>query len=126
MIKNTLLLIPLFFIIASCKKKKYESYIGYYNCEVSHHLDSTGNGYNFDTVYTETVQLYELDRKKMQFLDLPIPYKFIDAKGDYKTSHWQNGIYWGREINLTNNAVDFFHYEGSADKYWSIKYKGTK
>ena len=111
---------------SSCKKKKYESYLGSYECQVSQHLDSTGNGYNFDTVYTETVQLYDVDDKTIQFLDLPIPYKYIDSNGDYKTSNWESGIYWGREIGLRNDSVNFFHYEGSAEKYWSIRYRGIK
>lgn len=117
----SLILLSLFF---SCKKKKFEPYIGIYNCEVSEHLDS--NNYSFDTIYYKTIELLEVDSKTMQFLELPIPYKFIDLEGNYETSNLLNGIYWGRNIGLRNDSVDFFHYEGSANKYWSIKYKGIK
>ncbi len=90
-----LLVITLFF---SCRKKKYEPYIGTYLCLVTEYLDSTHNTFNWDTTYTTNADLIDLDVKNMQFRDLPVPYKYIQDNGEYKTGYFVSGIFWGREI----------------------------
>ena len=118
-----LLVITLFF---SCRKKKYEPYIGTYLCLVTEYLDSTHNTFNWDTTYTTNADLIDLDVKNLQFRDLPVPYKYIQDNGEYKTSYFVSGIFWGREIILPNDSLYYFHYEGTAAGYWSISYAGKR
>jgi len=119
----------LFFIallIGACRKKTYKPYIGIYDCQVTEHIDSVGKIYSWDSVYQETNEIFELDYKNMQFRDLPIPYKYIQKNGEYITGHFVTGVYWGREITLRNDSLYYFHYEGTSDFFWTIRYAGKR
>ncbi|NOQ72580.1 MAG: hypothetical protein GQ574_11290 [Crocinitomix sp.] len=121
-------LLPLLILtlLFSCRKQEYKPYIGNYNCQITEHLDSTHNGFVWDSIYTENEVIIELDSKNMQFRDLPIPYKYIQDNGEYKNGHFLTGIYWGREIILKNDSLYFYHYEGTAAGFWSIRYAGKR
>ncbi len=121
------LFLLLFFVtLLSCRKKEYKPYLGTYTCQITEHLDSTHNGFEWDSTYTENEELFELDGKNMQFRDLPVPYKYIQDNGEYKASHFVTGIYWGREITLRNDSLYFYHYEGTSAGFWSIRYRGKR
>ncbi len=79
--------------------------MGNYNCKVTYHDDSTNSDYTKDTTYSEIKELIELDSKTIQFRDLPIPYKYIQKNGAYKTGHFVPGVYWGREITLRDDSL---------------------
>ena len=110
-------------ISLACKKKDYQPYLGTYNCTVEEHLDSTG--YNFDTTYTATESLTEINSKEKLFRDLTIPYKYIDDNGFYEASQLVPGLAWGRQITLDGDSLHYYHHEVSNNAFWYIRYTGT-
>ncbi|MEO9531508.1 MAG: hypothetical protein ABJG68_14485 [Crocinitomicaceae bacterium] len=117
-------IIALFVILSACQKKKYKTYIGSYNCEITEHLDS--NGYFFDTTYTGIEDITSKDSKHMQFRDLPVPYKYISSSGYFADENFVTGLIWGRQITLRNDSVIYYHHESTSDMNWHIRYKGKK
>ena len=124
--KYTIITLVLVITFVSCQKKKYKPYIGNYDCKVIHQIDSLNSGYFFDTTYVQVAQITELDAKNIQFRDLPIPYKYIQESGLYETGHFVPGIYWGREITLRNDSLIYYHYEGTSEYLWSLRYYGRR
>ena len=111
-------------LLFSCQKKKYKPYIGSYSCEVTEHLDSTG--FAFDSTYTAIEELISKDSKNMQFIDLPIPYKYISSEGYFADENFVSGFIWGRQITLRNDSVIYYHHEATSEMNWYIRYKGKK
>ena len=109
--------------LISCRKKEFSPYTGTYNCVVEEHLDSTG--FNWDSTYTATEELIEINKKEMQFKELTIPYKYIDNNGKYEATHLIQGLAWGRQITLAGDSLVYFHHEAQSDQFWSIRYTGT-
>jgi len=110
-------------LLSACQKKKYSPYIGTYDGIFTEHLDS--NNFVFDTIYSSTESVIEKDNKHLQFRDLPIPYKFID-NGYYADENFFTGIIWGRQINLRNDSVIYYHHESTAAFNWYIRFEGKR
>lgn len=120
--KYAICFISIALILVGCNKKKYQPYLGVYDCTVTEHFDSTG--YNFDTVYTASEELKEINQKEMQFLELTIPYKYINDEGFYEATQLVQGLVWGRQITLAGDSLHYYHHEATSNAFWYIRYTG--